>query len=170
MELDQFANLVETMVIEHDYPGFEPRALRLGLPEEALRMPSKSYSQALGHPNVYVKLAALRWFQEKSGVAKSYTKAIAGLLDSPDEFVRMEAVKSLERINGLPEENVVRISALLKDESTEVRKAAAKALGKLVSKAKQKNEAIVQALQQASKDEDPGVRMKAQKAARLIGI
>jgi HEAT repeat protein len=168
MELEQFADIVDKMILEHDYPGFEPRALRLGLPEEALRMPAKTYSQALVHTSIYVKIAALRWFQEKPGVAKSYIKAVAGLLHHADEFVRMESVRTLERINGVPDEIILEVSAMLRDPNTEVRKAAAKALGKLGKKAKEKNQAVLQALQEASHDPDPGVRMKAQKASRLI--
>jgi HEAT repeat protein len=61
------------------------------------------------------------------------------------------------------------MSALLKDQEVEVRKAAAKALGKLASKSKQKNPAILDALKEAARDANPEVRMKAQKAVRLIG-
>jgi hypothetical protein len=169
MELDRFAEIVEDMIIQHDYPGFEPRSLRLGLPSELLRMHTKTYASALGHANVYVKLAALHWFQERPGMAKSYLNAIIGLFDNDDEFVRMESVKTVEKMHDLSLDTMVKISALLKDQDVEVRKAAAKALGKLASKSKQKNPAILDALKEATRDANPEVRMKAQKAVRLIG-
>jgi HEAT repeat protein len=115
-----------------------------------------------------VKLAALRWFQDHSGMAKTHLNAIAGLFDSDDEFVRMESVKTAERMNDVPKETQAKMSVLLKDESVEVRKATAKALGKLASKAKQKDPAILASLEEASHDVNPEVRMKVQKAIRLI--
>ncbi len=169
MELEGFAQLVDDMIIQHDYPGFEPRGLRLGLPEEAQRMPAKTYASALGHENVYVRLAALRWFQERPGLARSYTNAILGLFDHSDEFVRMEAIRTVEKFNLVLPDQVQKISNLLKDEHAEVRKAAAKAVGKLGSRLKMNDPQVNQALQDASKDSDPEVRMKVQKAVRLIG-
>jgi hypothetical protein len=169
MELERFAEIVDDMIIQHDYPGFEPRALKLGLPEEILRMHTKTFASALGHTNVYVKLAALRWFQERPGMAKSYVKAISGLFDSSDEFVRMESLKTVERFPQVAPELVVEMSRLLKDENSSVRKAAAKAVGKLASRMKQKDPQVVDALREASNDKDPEVRMKVQKAVRLIG-
>jgi hypothetical protein len=169
MELDRLAEIVEDMIVQLDYPGFEPRGLRLGLPEEILRMHAKTFASALGHRSVYVRLAALRWFQERPGMAKSYLSAISGLFDSDDEFVRLESVKTAEKMHDLTPDTLVKMSALLKDQSVEVRKASAKALGKLVSRSKQKNPAVVEALQEASHDVNPEVRMKVQKALRLIG-
>jgi HEAT repeat protein len=159
---------VEDMIVQHDYPGFEPRGLRLGLPEDVTRMPAKTYASALGHKSVYVRLAALRWFQEHAGIAKTYLSAITGLFDNEDEFVRMESLKTAERMNDVPKETQAKMCALLKDESAEVRKAAAKALGKLATRSKQKDPAILEALEEASHDVNPEVRMKVQKAMRLI--
>ena len=167
-ELDRLAEVVDDMIIQHDYPGFEPRSLRLGLPEEISRMPSKIFANALGHKNVFVKLAALRWFQERAGMAKSYINAIAGLMDDKDEFVRMEAVKTIEKFATVEPEILERMSALLKDEHSDVRKATAKAIGKLASRSKTKSQAVLDALSDAANDKDPEVRMKVQKAVRML--
>lgn len=169
MELADLAEIVDNMIVQHDYPGSEVRALKLGLPEEALKSHAKVFVAALGHPSVYVKLAALRWFQDRPGVAKSFVKAIAGLLDNNDEFVRMEAARTIERIAAPPEEIAVQIAHLLQDSNAEVKKTAAKALGKICSKKKTKNEVIVKSLRDAASDEDVEVRWKAQKALRQIG-
>lgn len=169
MDLNKLAEIVDNMIVQHDYPGFEPRSLKLGLPEEALRAHAKVFVQALGHENVFVRLAALRWFQERPGLAKSYVKEIAGLLDYKDEWVRLEAARTIERIAVPPEDAVVKIAELLKDSDAEVRKAAAKALGKICSRATRKNEGIVKSLHDAAQDEDAGVRWKVQKALRQIG-
>lgn len=168
MELDRFAEIVDDMIIQHDYPGFEPRALKLGLPEEVVHMHTKTFASALGHPNVYVRLAALRWFQERPGMAKSYLKAIVGLLDHDDEYIRIECMRTLERLPNVSADTVGLITPLLKDTHAEVRKAAAKSIGKLGSRLKQKDSALVEALQAASQDADPQVRMKVLKAVRLI--
>jgi HEAT repeat protein len=169
MELSDLAEIVDNMIVQHDYPGFEVRALKLGLPEEALKMHAKVFVQALGHESIYVKLAALRWLQERPGVAKSYVKAIAGLLDNSDEWVRMEAVRTIERINAPSEEAALKIAQLLTDSNVEVRKTAAKALGKICAKRFNKNEVIVTSLRDAASDDDSQVRWKAQKALRQIG-
>ena len=63
MNLDKLAGVVEELIVQLDYPGFEPRSLKLGLPEELETMSAKTFASALGHQSVYVKLAALRWFQ-----------------------------------------------------------------------------------------------------------
>lgn len=168
MDLDHFALLVDDMIVQHDYPGFEPRGLNLGLPEDAQRMPAKTYANALGHQSVYVRLAALRWFQERPGLARSYSSAIVGLFDHADEFIRMEAIRTVERFHEVKLEIIQKIALLLKDEHIEVRKAAAKATGKLASRMKLKDPQILEALQEATKDTDPEVRMKVQKAVRLI--
>lgn len=169
MELADLAEIVDNMIVQHDYPGFEVRGLKLGLPEEAQKMHAKVFVQALGHESIYVKLAALRWLQERPGVAKSFVKAIAGLLDSPDEWVRMEATRTIERISNPSEEATVKIAELLRDPDVEVRKTAAKALGKICSKKSNKNEAIVKSLRDAASDDDSAVRWKVQKALRQIG-
>jgi HEAT repeat protein len=168
LELDRLAEVVDDLIVQLDYPGFEPRGLRLGLPEEIQRMPTKTFAHALGHESVYVRLAALRWFQERPGMAKSYLKALCGLLDSSDEFVRMESIKTVEKIHDVPADAVIEIAKLLKDENAEVRKAAAKAVGKLGSRLKPKSQAVLDALQAATNDANPEVRMKVQKAVRLV--
>lgn len=170
MELKDLAEIVDNMIVQHDYPGFEVRSLKLGLPEEVLKMHAKVFGQALGHESVFVKLAALRWFQDRPGVAKSFVKPIAGLLDNKDEWVKMEAARTIERVSSPPEDAAVKIAYLLSDPDVEVRKTAAKALGKICSrKSNNKNEVIVKSLHDAASDEDAGVRWKAQKALRQIG-
>lgn len=169
MELADLAEIVDNMIVQHDYPGFEVRALKLGLPEEALKMHAKVFVQALGHESIFVKLAALRWLQERPGVAKSYVKAIAGLLDHSDEWVRMEAVRTIERISSPAEEATLKIAELLRDPDVEVRKTAAKALGKICSKKSSKNETVVKSLRDACDDDDATVRWKVQKALRQMG-
>ena len=169
MELADLAEIVDNMIVQHDYPGFEVRGLKLGLPEEALKMHAKVFVQALGHESIYVKLAALRWLQERPGVAKSYIKPIAGLLDNADEWVRMEATRTIERVSNPHEDAVLRISGLLHDPDVEVRKTAAKALGKICARKSDKNDVIVKSLHDAASDEDAGVRWKVQKALRQIG-
>jgi vesicle coat complex subunit len=169
MNLEKLVLVVQTMIIEHDYPGFEPRALKLGLPDSVNNASAKVFCEALGHPDVYVKLAALRWFQEKPGMGKGYTKAIAGLLKAEDPFVRREATHALDKLNVSSDEVLASISDLLKDEDTEVRKDAARALGKLCSRRKNKSEVTAQALRDAVDDKDHEVRWKVQKALRLMG-
>jgi HEAT repeat protein len=168
MELDHFAQLVDDMIIQHDYPGFEPRSLKLGLPDEANRMPAKTFARALGHANVYVRLAALRWFQERPGMAKPHLAAIVGLFQGQDEFVRMEAVNTVSKIPSLGADVILQVTPLLRDSTIDVRKAAAKAVGKMASRLKQPNVEILQALKEAASDSNPEVRMKVQKAVRLI--
>ena len=169
MNVEKLADVVENMVLQHDYPGFEPRALKLGLPESLHKASSKLFSEALGHKSVYVKLASLRWFQEKPGMGKSHSRAIAGMLNDSDPWVRREAIHALEKINVQSDEILMAMSSLLQDEDVEVRKAAAKALGKVLSKKTKRPEPVVDALTKAAEDKDHEVRWKAQKALRLIG-
>ena len=132
-------------------------------------MPAKVFAKALGHESVFVKLAALRWFQDRQpGHAKPHLPSIVGLFNSPDEFVRMESVKTVSRIPNLTGDVVMEITPLLSDASVEVRKAAAKAVGKMASRLKQPDEKILEALRKAADDKNPEVRMKVQKAVRLI--
>jgi len=168
LELERLAEVVDDLIVQLDYPGFEPRGLKLGLPEDIQRMPTKTFASALGHTSVYVRLAALRWFQERPGMAKSFLKALCGLLDNDDEFVRMEAVKTMEKIHDVPADAVIEMAKLLKDDCDDVRKAAAKAVGKLGSRLKPKSQAVLDALQAATNDTNPEVRMKVQKAVRLV--
>src|SRR5215813_11565290 len=99
MNLAQLVETIETMILQHDYPGFEARALNLGLPEDALNSSSKVFAEALKYDNVYVKLASLRWFQGRAGMARSHSSEVVALLDDSDEWVRAEAVRTLERGN-----------------------------------------------------------------------
>jgi HEAT repeat protein len=168
IEVEKLAQVVDDMIVQHDYPGFEPRALKLGLPQEIEGLSAKTFGAALGHESIYVRLAALRWLQERPGVAKSYLNAIAGLLDNGDPYVRLESARTFQRIGSVDPEFVLKICRLLKDDNADVRKAAAKAIGKLGSKLKQPNQEILDALNEATTDKDPEVRMKVQKAVRLI--
>lgn len=169
MNLEKLANVVDTMIIQHDYPGFEPRGLKLGLPEELQNMSAKTFSNALGHESVYVKLTALRWFQDRPGVAKAHLSAILGLVDSDDEWVRKEAICTVEKMWKLPPHVGGVISKGLTDEAVEVRKASAKALGKILKRSVTKDAAVIDALKLATQDKDVEVRFKAQKALRNIG-
>jgi hypothetical protein len=165
MELTEFAEIVENMALQHDYPGFEIRSLKLGLPAEVTKAPAKMFAAALGHDRVVVKLAALRWFSDCPGVAQQHLHRIMPKLSDADEWVRLEAVSLLGRMHKLKDENIVEIAKLLKDEDKAVRKEAAKALGKLGCKDPQ----VVTALKAASEDADTEVKWKAQKALRKLG-
>jgi HEAT repeat protein len=169
MNVEALSDFIENMVLQHDYPGFEPRSLKLGLPESLQKASSKVFSEALGHPSVYVKLAALRWFQEKPGMGKGCSRAIAGLLNDQDPWVKRESIHALEKINAQSDEILMAICQLLEDPDVEVRKAAAKSLGKVCSKRAKRPDGIVPALNKAAEDKDHEVRWKAQKALRLMG-
>lgn len=169
MDLDTFVEIVETMVLQHDYPGFEARSLKLGLPEQVLKAPAKLFGEALSHRNVYVKLAALRWFQERTGAAKAYANAISRLLKDTDDWVRLEAIQTLERFSNPSSDLAFLLAPLLKDHNADIRKSAAKALGKISSKTGPDNETVIAALREAALDHDTSVRFKAQKALRRLG-
>lgn len=178
-DLGSLADFVVNMIIQTDYPGFEPRSFRIGLTEEQMKSSSKLFAEALGHESVYVKLAALRWFQEKAGAIKPHLKAVMGLLDWPDEWVRMEVVITLERYHHPSAEIAQAIAVLLDDEFPLVRREAAKALGKILhklnenSKGSSQNEvlmAVVKKLKTSMvEDKDAQVRQKAEKALRKSG-
>jgi HEAT repeat protein len=165
MDLDKLAQIVEDMAIQHEYPGYDVRSLKMGLPQEVTKAPAKLFNAALKHENALVRLAALRWFWERPGVAKQYTRVIADLIDDGDEWVRMEAIRVIERIGTVEEKIAVQVAQRLTDEHVEVRKASAKALGKLGSKA----QPVIDLLRKASEDSDHEVRWKAQKALRQLG-
>jgi hypothetical protein len=169
MNLEQLVDTIETMILQHDYPGFEARSLNLGLPEEALKSSAKVFAQALKYDSVFVQLASLRWFQARPGMARNQTEAIVTLLVHPDEWVRAEAIKTLERANVQDTGIIVKISSLLKDPSEMVRQEAAKACGKLLSKSSSKNGEVIASLRVAATDPSEKVRWKAQKALRLLG-
>jgi hypothetical protein len=54
MNVQAFADFVETMIVQHDYPGFEPRSLKLGLPDVLNKAGSKMFAEALAHDSVFV--------------------------------------------------------------------------------------------------------------------
>jgi len=168
-DLEKLADIVDEMILQQDYPGFEPRSLKLGLPEVVENMNGRVFSHALGHESVYVKLAALRWFQDRPGIAKGYLNAVLGLIDNKDEWVRLESIRLTERIPRVPDSAAVKISKHLSDESKLVRKAASKALGKILKRSVTKDAAVIDALKTAAQDDDVEVRFKAQKALRQIG-
>src|SRR5271170_1684083 len=95
MEIEEFVEIVETMAVQHAYPGFDVRSLQLGLPAAAVNAPVKLFAQALKQESVIARLAALRWFWERPGVAKRHVTAITACLDDQDEWARLEAVKTL---------------------------------------------------------------------------
>lgn len=165
-ELEKLAEIVEDMILQLSYPGFDERSLKLGLPDSLNKLPHKVFGLALKHESVVVRLAALRWFQERPGLAKSHFKPLIGCLEDGDPWVRLEAVQCLEKFDSLSEEYLLKLLPLLKDqESVEVRKACAKALGKLGGK----SQAVIDALKSASEDANHEVRWKAQKALRKLG-
>lgn len=174
-DLESLADFVVNMIIQHDYPGFEPRSFRIGLTEEQMKSSSKLFAEALGHESVYVKLVALRWFQDKSGAIKPHLKAVMGMLDAPDEWVRMEAVITLERYHHPSAEIAEAVSNLLYDDHALVRKEVAKALGKILhklndAKCKDDLQDVLEKLKGVMVDDkDPQVRQKAEKALRKAG-
>lgn len=157
--------IVETMALQHAYPGFDTRSLRLGLPQELMRAPVKLFVAALKEESPIVKLAALRWFWEHPGFAERQLEAIAEVLTDSDEWVRREAARTIGRVSEASDAVAVRVSELLVDKDPEVRKAAAKTCGKLGSKAPE----VLNNLQTAAQDSDTEVRWKAQKALRQLG-
>jgi HEAT repeat protein len=169
MNLAKLAETVETMILQYENPGFERRAFKLGLPESLSKASSKLYLEALDHPSIYVKLVALRWFQEKPGMGKNHAKAIAGLLTHSDPWVRLECLHALEKINVQADDVLIDMSKLLKDQDVQVRKAAAKALGKILKKKTKRLEAVVAALHEAQAETNHEVRWKVEKALRLLG-
>ena len=164
-ELAKFAEYVEDTILQLSYPGFDKRSLKLGLPDSVSKLPPRTYAQALKHESVLVKIAALRWFQERPGIAKSHLSGIEACLDDKDEWVRLESVHCLEKIESVEEKLLEHLCTMVKDDNVEVRKAVAKALGKIGGKSK----TAVEALQKSSEDADHEVRWKAQKALRKLG-
>lgn len=169
MNLEGLAEIVDRMIIEHDYPGFEPRSLKLGLPQAAVNAPAKIFGQALLYNNVFVKLASLRWFQEHPKLVRNYIENVLMLLQDSDEWVRFEALRTLERTMSSELSVIAKVALLLKDPNEMVRKEAAKVCGKLVAKTSEKPVAVVNMLLEAAEDPSEQVRFKAQKALRRIG-
>lgn len=164
-ELEKFAAIVEDMIVQLSYPGFDERSLKLGLSDSIGKLPPRTYAEALHHDSVVVKLAALRWFQERPGIAKSHLKVIGDCLKDPDEWIRRETIQCLEKIEKIDETLLADVCTLLSDRDGEVRKAACKALGKIGGK----SSSVIEALQKAAEDADHQVRWKAQKALRKLG-
>lgn len=165
MKVLDLVDIVENMALQHSYPGYDVRALQLGLPAAVVNLPAKLFAQALETESTITKLAALRWFWERPGVARRFLPAISLQLDDPDEWVRIEAVRTIARLDNVRESNAEMISRLLADPDSKVKKAAAHALWKLGLK----NEAILSALRQAAEDPQIEVKWKAQKALRKLG-
>ncbi len=137
MELKDLEDIVDNMILQHNYPGFEPRSLHLALPLAVTEAPAHLYLQALHSQNVYVRLAALRWFQNRSGLAKNHSCEIANQLEYCDPWVRLEAIKTIETAKITESNLILQISSLLlKDPEMLVRTEAAKACGHLVREAK----------------------------------
>lgn len=164
-QLEKLAETVEDMILQLSYPGFEERSLKLSLPDKVNKFPARVFAQALKHESAVVKLASLRWFQERPGMAKSHLKSIIDCLSDSDEWVRLEGIHCLEKYDTFGEEVLRIMAALLKDESIEVRKASAKALGKVGGK----SELVIEALKVAAEDQNHELRWKAQKALRKLG-
>ena len=164
-EVERFAEVVEDMILQLSYPGFDERSLKLGLPDEINKYQPKVYAKALRHESRLVKLAALRWFIERPGMAKSHMRLLSDCLTDQDEWVRKETVQCIERLEGVPEDLLVKVAELLKDGDRNVRKASAKCLGKIGGK----SQAVIDALTAAAEDSDHEVRWKAQKALRKLG-
>jgi len=171
----ELAQFVDDMIVQHNYPGFEARAFKIGLPEHIVQSPSRLFGDALGHESIYVRIVALRWFQEKPGAIKPYIKAISGLIGHEDPWVRFEAGQALERFQHPTVEMANTIKVLLKDKEAFVRRGAAKALAKILPRLKEAKvkdadlEDVVSALKESLADSDGQVRQKAEKALRRGG-
>ena len=164
-QLEHFAEIIEDMILQLSYPDFDERSLKLGLPDAISKLSPKTYASALKHESTVVRLAALRWFHERSGIARSHLQPIIDCLSDRDEWVRREAVRCLERFDSVEESLLEQLSRMLSDADVEVRKETAKALGKLGDK----SPVVISALQKAAEDQNQEVRWKAQKALRKLG-
>ncbi len=165
MDLESMAAIVDDMAIQHDYPGYDIRSLKMGLPESITKSPAKLFYAALRHDSTLMRLAALRWFWERPSSARQYTRTIAEAMNDTDEWVRREAIRVMERLHKVDDKFTIQLAERLTDSDVEVRKAAAKALGKLGCTAPQ----ILDLLHKAAEDSDHEVRWKAQKALRQLG-
>ncbi len=164
-ELERFAEVIEDMILQLSYPDFDERSLKLGLPDSISKLPPKTYATALKHESTVVRLAALRWFYERAGIARSHIRPITDCLVDKDEWVRREAIHCFEKFESLDENLLAQMSELLFDSDLEVRKSTAKALGKVGGK----STTVISALQRAAEDANHEVRWKAQKALRKLG-
>ena len=171
----ELAEFVEDMIVQLNYPGFEPRAFKVGLPDHLIQASSRVFGDALGHESIYVRITALRWFQEKIGAIKPHLKAISGLTKHEDPWVRYEASQALERFATPNLAVAMDVAKLLKDDEAFVRRGAARGLAKILPRLREQKvtEAqtaeVVEALKDALADSDGQVRQKAEKALRRGG-
>ncbi|MCA0312409.1 MAG: sister chromatid cohesion protein PDS5 [Candidatus Melainabacteria bacterium] len=179
--LDELAQFVSDLITQNDYPGFEARAFKVGLPDRFFSASSKLFGAALDHESVFVRLVALRWFEEKPGTIKPFVKAIIDKLSDADEYVRAEALHALEKYHTPTSGNALSCAELLLDQSTLVRKASAKALAKMLPRVNEGSakeledvkktnlERVHKLLMDAYSDNDVLVRQKVEKAMRKSG-
>lgn len=170
MTLEALAEFVDDMIVQNDYPGFEPRSYKIGLSQELEKGPAKVFGQALGHQSVYVKLVALRWFQERPHYLKPYVRPVLAMTEDEDHWLRMESIMALERLQSPTMEMAEKISPRLFDDEIAVQQVAARALGKIGKRLKLKDGQVVEALNKVAQDGDALVRRKAEKALRKIGL
>ena len=184
--LQDLADFVSDLISQTDYPGFEARAFRVGLPDKFTHASSRLFAEALEHPSVFVKLCALRWFQDKPGMVKPHVKTIVALLESEDEWLRIESLGALERYHYPTSGNALSAARLLTDENVLVRRHAGKALAKMLPRVSDKSAArevkelpevkaenmlqVRLQLENAMNDADVLVRQKAEKALRKSGL
>ena len=166
MEIQELKAIINEMAIQHAYPGFEMRSLKLGLPERAVKSPASLFCRALKQGDPLVKLAALRWFQDRPGDAKKNVTSIVPSLHDEDEWVRIETVRAIEHVSDPGTSIIEEVAKLLLDNNIEVQKAAAKACGKFQCK----SEAVISLLKQAAQSKHTEVRWKSQKALRKLDM
>lgn len=167
MKLSELEEIVDNIILQHSYPGFESRSLKLSLPLAISQLPASLYLTALNSHNVFVQLFSLRWFQTRPGIARNHAVAVAALLDDRDPWVRLEAIRTLEMSKALADEAILKITSLLTDPDELVRTEAAKACGCISTPSLEHK--IVCALQEASHDPAQSVRRKAVKSLRKLG-
>lgn len=170
MTIKSLAQFVDDMIVQNDYPGFEPRAYKIGLSQDLLKGPAKLFGQALDHDSIYVRLVALRWFQERPQYLKPYIRPVLAMVDSEDHWLRMESIMALERLHQPSEEIAGKVAAHLFDAEIVVQQVAARALGKIGKRLKLKEGVVIDSLTQVARDGDPLVKRKAEKALRKIGV
>ena len=132
MELKYLEDIVDDMIVQHNYPGFELRSLNLSLPQSLHDAPLRLYVQALKSKNLYVRLVALRWFQAKPGLAKNHSKEISSKLEDNDPFVRLEAIRTIEIAKTDDKQTALKIASLCKDPEESVRIQAVKSCGHML--------------------------------------
>lgn len=170
MQLKDLEEIVDNMILQHDYPGCEPRALNIALPQAISQAPARLYLAALDSNNVFVKLVSLRWFQTRPGAARSHARSIVAQLENADPWVRLEAIRTITVAKIWEDSSILKVSSLLKDADEHVRAEAAKACGGMFQKANSLLEdKIIAALQEASHDTAQSVRRKAIKSLRKLG-